>query len=104
MPPAFASSAMSRWARRSARFGLTAERASTQQCLNLPAQLRRIDVRPMPAHRLPAPPNQKFREIPRDPPNAEQSRLLVLEPLVKWMSVRAVDIDLGKHRKVDPIV
>src|SRR5688572_3561737 len=48
--------------------------------------------------------DQELGEVPLDRVNAEQSALLVLQPLPQRMRAVAIDVDLGEQRKRHVVV
>src|SRR5205085_3660481 len=48
--------------------------------------------------------DQELGEVPLDALGAEQPGLFALQPLPQRVSVLAVDLRLGHHRKADPVV
>src|SRR5262245_6628933 len=48
--------------------------------------------------------DEELGEVPLDRVDAEQTALLVLEPLPQRMRLVAVDVDLGEHRKRHVVV
>jgi len=48
--------------------------------------------------------DEELLEVPLDPLQAHEARLLVLEPLVEWVGLIAVDVDLAKDREAHAIV
>src|SRR6202042_220092 len=63
----------------------------------------RLHRRRMPRNHFARPVDHEFGEIPFDR-RAEQSGLRLLQILIQRMSVAAVDIDLGEHRKGNAII
>ena len=55
-------------------------------------------------HNIAVPINEKFGEIPFNHTAAKETRVLIFQENIEWMSIRPIHIYFGKHWKCHPII
>ena len=75
-----------------------------KELLYVASNFRRLSLRAVALHYVTFFIDQKLSEVPRDSFHPHESRRLLLQEFVEWMSIAPVNLDLGEHRKRDVIV